>query len=34
MWDVAAQERKICNMKIKTDGFVVKGNLKLTVPTD
>ena len=33
-WDVAAQEPKVCNMEIKTVTIVVKGSVKLTVPTD
>ena len=33
-WDVAAQERKVCNIKIKIVTLVVKGSVKLTVPTD
>ena len=31
---LAAQERKVCNMEIKTVTLVVKGSAKLTVPTD
>ena len=31
--DVAAQERKVCNMEIKIVTLVVKGSVKLTVPT-
>ena len=33
-WDVATQERKICNIEIAIVTFVVKGSAKLTVPTD
>ena len=33
-WDVATQERKVCNMEIEIVTFVVKGSAKLTVPTD
>ena len=33
-WDVSAPERKVCNMEIKIVTLVVKGNVKLTVPTD
>ena len=34
MWDVAAQERKVCNMEIKIITLVVKGSVKLTVPSN
>ena len=33
-WDVATQERKVCNMEIEIVTFVVKESTKLTVPTD
>ena len=33
-WDVATQERKVCNMENEIVTFVVKGSAKLTVPTD
>ena len=33
-WDVATQERKVCNMEIEIVTFIDKGNAKLTVPTD
>ena len=33
-WDVAAQERKVCNMEIKIVTLAVKGRVKLNVPTD
>ena len=33
-WDVATQEREVCNMEIKIVTFVVKGSTKLAVPTD
>ena len=33
-WDVAAQERKVCNMEIKIVTLFVKGSVKLIVPTD
>ena len=33
-WDVATQERKVCIMEIEIVTFVVKGSMKLTVPTD
>ena len=33
-WDVATQERKVCNMEIEIVTFLVKGSVKLTVPTD
>ena len=33
-WDVAAQERKVCSIEIKIVTLVVKGSVKLTVPTD
>ena len=33
-WDVATQERKVCNMEIEIVTFVVKGSAKLTFPTD
>ena len=32
--DVAAQERKVCNMEIKIVTLAVKGSVNLTVPTD
>ena len=32
--NVASQERKFCNMEIEIVTFIVKGNVKLTVPTD
>ena len=31
IWDVATQERKVCNMEIEIVTFVVKGSTKLTV---
>ena len=31
---MAAQERKVCNVEIKIVTLVVKGSVKLTVPTD
>ena len=33
-WDVATQERKICNMEIEIVTLVVKKSAKLTDPTD
>ena len=33
-WDVATQEREVCNMEIEIVTIVVKGSAKLTVPTD
>ena len=32
--DVVTQEWKVCNMEIDIVTFVVKGSVKLTVPTD
>ena len=32
--DVAAQERNVCNMEINIITLVVKGSVKLTVPSD
>ena len=34
IWDVATQERKVCNIEIEILTLVVKGIAKLTVPTD
>ena len=33
-WDIATQEREVCNMEIEIVTFFVKGCAKLTVPID
>ena len=33
-WNIATQERKICDVEIEIVTFVINGNVKLTVPTD
>ena len=33
-WDVATQERNVCNVEIEIVTFVVKGSMKFVVPTD
>ena len=33
-WNVAAQERKVCDMEVEIVTFAVKGSAQLTVPSD
>ena len=33
-WNIATQERKICDMEIEVVTFVIYGSVKLTVPHD
>ena len=34
MWNIATQERKVCEMEVEIVMFVVKGSSKLTFPPD
>ena len=33
-WNIATQERKICDVEIEIVTFVINGSVKLTVPPD
>ena len=33
-WNIATQERKVCNMEIEIVAFFIKGSAQLTVPPD
>ena len=33
-WNIATQERKVCDMEVEIVTFVVKGSAQLTVPPD
>ena len=33
-WNIATQERKICDVEIEIVMFVINGSVKLTVPPD
>ena len=33
-WNIATQERNVCDMEVDIVTFVVKGNVQLTVPPD
>ena len=33
-WNIATQERKVCDMEIEIATFVVKGSVNLTAPPD
>ena len=33
-WNIATQERKVCDMEVEIATFVIKGSAQLTVPPD